>query len=87
MRLFCTTCTVGESEIKGKTVGEVIKNLCNTRGSEFRKSLLEPRTGKISIDYVILVNGKPIDSAQELNLRVKKGDAIAILPALGGGGV
>ena len=85
MRLFCTTCTVGEGKIKGKTVGETIKNLCDAKGAEFRKSLFEPKSGLIRNDYVILVNGKPIDSHQDLNLKVKKGDTVAILPALGGG--
>ena len=74
MHLFCTTCIVGEGEskIKGKTVGETIKNLCDEKGAEFRKSLFEPESGRIRDDYVILVNGKPIDSVQELNLKVKK---------------
>lgn len=87
MRLFGITRTVGEGEgeVKGKTIGEVIKNLCDIKGAEFRRSLYEPRSNKISSDYVILVNGRPIDSEQELNVKVKKGDTIAILPALGGG--
>ena len=87
MRLFGVTCTLGESEceIKDKTVGDFIKNLCETKGAEFKKSLLEPKSGRIRGEYVVLVNGKPIDSVHELNLKVKKGDTIAILPALGGG--
>jgi len=87
MRLFCTTYIVGEGdgEIKGKTIGEVIKNLCVAKGSEFGESLLEPETGQIRNYYVILVNGKPIDTVQDMNTKVKKGDTIAILPALGGG--
>ncbi len=87
MRLFSFTCVLGEgeSEIKSKTLGEFIKNLCETKGAEFRKSLLEPETGKISSAYVILVNGKPIDRAHELSMKIKKGDTIAILPDLGGG--
>lgn len=87
MRIFGTTIVVGdcEGEIKGKTVGEVINNLCDIKGAEFRESLFEPGSCHIRDEYVILVNGKPIDSLQELNLKVKKGNTIAILPALGGG--
>lgn len=66
-------------------MGEVIKNLCEEKGPDFRKSLFEPETGRIRDDYVVLVNGKPIDSVRELSLKLKKGDIIAILPALGGG--
>jgi molybdopterin converting factor small subunit len=87
MRIFGTTIAVGdrEGEIKGKTVGEVINNLCNIKGTEFRESLFEPGSCHVRDEYVVLVNGKPIDPLQELNRKVKRGDTIAILPALGGG--
>ena len=41
MRLFGATCSVGngEGEIRGKTIGEVTRNLCIVKGAEFRNSL------------------------------------------------
>ena len=87
MLLFGTTVIVGtgKGEIRGKTVGEVIENLCDVKGAEFRIALFEKGTNRINDQYVIFVNGKPIDSTRELNRTVKKGDIIAISPALGGG--
>lgn len=87
IRVFSTWCTVGdnEGEIKGETISEVINNLCNVKGTEFRHALFEPETDRISNRYIVVVNGKPIDPEKELNRRVKNGDRIAIFPALGGG--
>ncbi len=85
MRLFSTTCTVGEEKIYGKTVAEVIKNLCETKGREFEDSVFEPVSGRLRIGYVILVNGEPIDFDRGLHRKVKNGDTISILAALGGG--
>lgn len=87
IKVFSTWCTVGDSEgeIKGETISEVIKNLCNVKGAEFRHALFGPGTDRIRNRYIVVVNGKPIDPEKELNRRVKKGDRIAILPAFGGG--
>lgn len=86
MRLFCTICIVGEEkgQIRGGTVWEIINNLCDERGAEFRKSIFV-QGSEINDNYVIMVNGKPLDAERGLDLRVRKGDAIAIVPALGGG--
>lgn len=85
MRIFSATCVVGdgEGEVKGKTVGDVIKNLCDAKGAEFRDALYEPGSKRIAEHYAVLLNGELVDTSKELNKRVKKGDVVAILPALG----
>ncbi|MFH1822047.1 MAG: MoaD/ThiS family protein [Methanobacteriota archaeon] len=85
MRLFGVTCTVGtgESEVKGKTVGEIIENLCILKGSEFKKSIYKKGTRKISNQYIILVNSEMVDIKSGLDRKVKKGDMVSIMPDMG----
>ena len=55
MRLYGVTCIVGagEGEVKGKTVAEVIKNICIQKSAEFKNSIYKPGTSKISDQYII----------------------------------
>jgi len=85
MRLYGVTCIIGtgEGEVKGKTVEDVINNLCLSKGTEFESSIYKPGTRMVSEQYIVLVNGERIDTKRGLGRKVKKGDIVSILPDLG----
>ena len=72
----------GVVEVKGKTVGECLKQLVKMFPE--MKSGLFAENGKL-LDYIdIFVNGKS-SYPEELNKVVKDGDELYILRVLGGG--
>ncbi len=85
MRLFGVTCIVGtgEGKVKGKTVGEVIKNICAQKGEDFKNSIYKRGTRKISNQYIITVNGERVDIESGLGRKVKRGDMVSIMPDIG----
>ncbi len=85
MRLYGVSCIVGsgEGKIKGKTVGEVIKNICVQKGADFKNSIYKPGTRKISDQYIVAVNGERVDIENGLGRKVKKGDMVSIMPDMG----
>ncbi len=71
--------------INGTSIREVFEKL----GSELNKSLInhlaQQDTGEIKSHFHVLLNGIDTDSKECLNITVKDGDVITIVPPIGGG--
>lgn len=69
-------------ETDAKLIDLLIK-LSNKYGNNFRKAVFDYNDkSKLSEDVIILVNGKSVD---DLDIVLKDGDVISIMPFLSGG--
>ena len=62
------------------TINNILTKLVNRYGNEF--DIIDPSTGKISNENVILLNGKSI---RETNIKVKDKDVLIFSLPFGGG--
>ena len=78
--------TAGVSEITEKidensTIGDLIKELALKFGGDF-KDILDPKTGEINLDTLILLNGQSIRKTETI---LKENDSVAIAVPIAGG--
>jgi MoaD family protein len=52
---------------------------------ELGEKILDLNTFRIHQSYKILLNGKNVDLQQDLKIKVRNGDVLALLPPVGGG--
>ncbi|MEM0381188.1 MAG: MoaD family protein [Nitrososphaerota archaeon] len=69
--------------LEADSVKDVIEELAKKYGSEIRRRLLDEE-GRLRRYINIYVNDRGL-SHQELNLKLKEGDEVLILPAVSGG--
>lgn len=62
------------------TLNNILTKLVDRYGNEF--AIIDPKTGKISNENVILLNGK---SVRETNLKLKNNDVLIFSLPFGGG--
>ncbi len=69
-------------ELQGNTtLGEVLNSLAQEYGKDFT-ALVDPETGQVSIDMLVMVNGQSI---RKLDTQIKDQDVIMISVPVGGG--
>lgn len=66
------------------TVDELVTMLSNKYGKKFREYIYDKK-GEVQPFLSFIVNGKNTNTMQGLDTKLKNGDAIAILPPVGGG--
>ncbi len=77
---FREVAGVGEVEVEGKTLAEILENLCR-EFPKLKETLFE---GKKLRDFVhIMVNGK--NARGNLEFQVSDSDVVAIFPPVSGG--
>jgi len=85
---------VGKSEIdlevsEQYTVGDLLREMDNRYGTRFREVMRsDPFEGYVPGDSsspLLLVNGRSVNLQKDLKKRLKKGDEVVFLPAMGGG--
>jgi len=63
------------------TLGEVLDKLAVEYGKDF-KSIVDPETGQVSVDMLVMVNGQSI---RKTDMQLKDQDVIMISVPVGGG--
>lgn len=85
---------MGKSEIdlevsEQYTVGDLLREMDTRYGTRFREVMRsDPFERYVSGDSsspLLLVNGRPVSLQKDLKKRLKKGDEVVFLPAMGGG--
>lgn len=66
------------------TVKDVLRELVKQHGKAF-KNYLYDKEEKVQEYLRLLVNGKRVELLEELEMRLKEGDQVAIVPPIGGG--
>jgi molybdopterin converting factor small subunit len=71
---------------KTLSILECLMNLADRFGTGFRDLVLDPRTGKLRADFLILINGNHCRHEKDWeSLPLKDGDEVILLPPVGGG--
>lgn len=71
-------------ETEEGTIGDIMSILADKYGKDFREIVFD-KSGGISKNIRMLLNGRYIDCIDGLNSPVGEGDAIYLFPAIGGG--
>lgn len=74
-----------ESEVnEGATVRDLLERI-SSGNQELRQVLFDARTGRLSVHITLTLNGRFVELSGGLEARLRPGDTIRIMPALGGG--
>ena len=65
----------------GSTLRDILDALAKKYGKDF-DSIIDPKTGQISLDTLIMINGK---SVREPDVKLKDNDVVMITIPVGGG--
>lgn len=88
VELFATlrwmTRTSVVPDMRAATVGELVGELAQRFGTDFRKALLDAE-GRLNPGVIVLVNGQNVHFLQQLDTPLSDQDTVAIFPPLGGG--
>lgn len=63
------------------TLGDMLNNLARKYGKDFN-TIIDPKTGQVSIDTLVMVNGK---SVRKPDVQLKDKDVVMITVPVGGG--
>ena len=72
---------INEKIKKNSTIRDLINNLSNKFGGDF-KEIIDPQTGEISLDTLVLLNGQSIRKTETI---LKENDSIVIAVPIAGG--
>ncbi len=72
-------------KVDAETVWDALRKVSTKFGDKFEKELF-PK-GKLTDSYAVLLNGRNVMLGKGLNMKVRSGDVIAIIPPVGGGKV
>jgi len=72
-------------EISDPTVDGLVERMAREYGDDFKRTLINTSTGKISSSVVVALNGVDIEALKGLDTNLKDGDVIAIFPPVAGG--
>lgn len=75
---------IGEVEIEGNTVGEILREF-ERRFSRELEELEVLKEGKLPPSFILLLNGRNVKLLEGERTRVKEGDLLMILPPAAGG--
>ncbi|MFQ5711549.1 MAG: ubiquitin-like small modifier protein 1 [Candidatus Geothermarchaeales archaeon] len=70
---------------QGSTVKDLFDTLFEKYGADFRRRILDPKTGDLRRFIIVIVNGRDIRHMNQMETELKEGDEVAILPAVAGG--
>ncbi len=70
-------------KVDAETVWDALRKVSRKFGDEFENELF-PK-GELTDSYAVLLNGKNVMLNEGLNMKVRSGDVIAIIPPVGGG--
>lgn len=77
------------TDFSGKTVLELLENLCDHYGKELTKWIFAPpvagKKKELSGNILILVNGRAIEHLAGIDTPLKESDEVAIFPKMAGG--
>ncbi|MGB9792387.1 MAG: MoaD/ThiS family protein [Thermacetogeniaceae bacterium] len=77
------------TDFSGKTVLELLENLCAHYGKELSRWFFAPQEAskrkELSGNVIILVNGRAIEHLAGLETPLKESDEVAIFPKMAGG--
>lgn len=75
-----------ELEVEHATIREVLVELSNRYGEEFRNLIFKPQTEEVQPQNMILINGRHYRYLQkELDTEINDGDILSIFPPAMGG--
>lgn len=73
-----------EVEVEASNVGEALEKLAEELGEEFKGAVFD-HNGNVKRTLNVFLNGKNIRLMDVQELKLKDGDEISIVPAVGGG--
>jgi len=75
-----------EIEIEKATIKDVLKDLTENFGQDFKDAIFDPKTQEVSSHIRILVNGRHYHYLpNRLDTELKEGDEVALFPPIAGG--
>ncbi len=75
-----------EMEAENATINDVLKDLSEIYGQDFKDAIFDPKTQEVSSQIKILVNGRHYGSlTNRLDTELKDEDEVALFPPLAGG--
>ena len=81
--------TVGRAEqafeVLEPTVEALIDTMVREYGEDFRRTLIDSSTGKVSSSVVMALNGVDVEALKSVKTTLKDGDTVAIFPPVSGG--
>ena len=72
-------------EISDPTVEALVERMAREYGDDFKRTLVNTSTGKVSNSVVVALNGVDIEALKGLKTNLKEGDVVAIFPPVAGG--
>jgi sulfur-carrier protein len=66
-------------------VCKILQILARLYGREFEDYLFDTKTGKVKGYLQLLVNGRNVTNAEDLETELEDGDVLSIIPPVGGG--
>ena len=72
-------------EISEPTVEALVERMAREYGLDFKRTLINTSTGKVSSSVVVALNGVDIEALNGLKTNLKDGDSVAIFPPVAGG--
>ncbi|MCX7703181.1 MAG: MoaD/ThiS family protein [Planctomycetota bacterium] len=73
----------GDFDFEATTVADVFENLVAKYQQPFRNEIYD--SGQIKNNYVLLVNGEPVERENLERVRLKDGDLLLLFPPVSGG--
>ena len=74
-----------EVELKGRTVGDLMRELVGRFGNAFEESVIDPALGTPAPRVIISVNGVEVGCLRQLDTELRNGDVVDIIPIVHGG--
>jgi len=72
-------------DISEPTVEALVDRMTGEYGDDFKRTLINTSTGKVSSSLVIALNGVDIEALKGVKTNLKDGDTVAIIPPVAGG--
>ena len=75
-----------EIDLEKATIKDVLKDLSENFGRDFKEAIFDPKTQEVSSHIRILVNGRHYQYLpNRLNTELKEGDEVSLFPPIAGG--
>ena len=75
-----------ELKTEKNTLKDLLEELAGIYGDDFKKLIFDPLTGDVKKSNLILLNGQSyLNFRERLQLKLKDGDEITLMPVLTGG--
>ncbi|MFW5912383.1 MAG: molybdopterin-synthase adenylyltransferase MoeB [Candidatus Hadarchaeota archaeon] len=74
-----------EIDLSGKTIRDLLEELIDRYGPEFKERIIDPETGQSRQFINIFKNGNNIKTISGIETKIEKGDEIRLIPSVAGG--